>query len=571
MGNFNFAQFRTMLKVVGQGEEREEIQSDMMGSIGKLSPTTKRVLIGFVVVVLCLMLFGVGAMFSASDLSIVQVFFMMVAMLVILVVIMGFYQAVNMLYFVKDMSFYLALPIPPFVIMAAKMTYFILSQVLINCIVIAFGIGFLAGRGADVFSYVSLVLAFIPCVIALSLALIIIIIPVMRFSRIATNKDKFARIFGALTTVLSVCFAAGINLGVRYDSSSVTSMASIGDSISSGVIGIVLAVVCAPTLLVTEVFNGNALLGLLGMYVLAAIYVVVMGLFAKKWYFEGVRGMQDAAGKKSRKHYSEGELAGAVKQRSQFKAFFSQDLSILIHTPFFFQQFVVSALIAPIVIVVVGYFGMAMRDSATFNDLKQTVLSSSFDTGSFMILVAIMFIFALLCCLFSYLYYYALGRDGEDFFFMRAMPMNMKDYVQAKFATGYFVTRVPIFVALLIALIVVGVRVDVSVVGVLAFALPLTTIDLLMFALGSRNPMLDWENEAQLLKHTGLYLQMFISIIAGLIAVIFPGAVMGVLFLVSGSGYVGALGLLVVCAVECVGVAKFTFKSAAKNMELVRP
>ena len=574
MGDFNFAQFRTMLNVIRHGEERDQLDtSGLFGSSEsmKLSGSSKRIAGVAILAVLCVLLFLGGTSLAASDLSVTQVFFMMIAMVVVMVVIMGFYQAVNMLYFVKDMGFYLALPIPPFVIMAAKMTYFLATQVVVNCAILAFGLGFLAGRGADPLGFVGMVLAFIPCVIAVALALIIIVIPVMRFSRVAADKDRFARVFGLLTTAVSLVIAIGISLGSHNASSAVAAMSSVGSVVGSGVIAVILAVLCAPTLLVTQVFGGNMLLGLLGMYALAAVYVAVMGLFAKLWYFEGVRGMQGGAGKKSRKRYSEGELAGAVKQRSQFKAFLAQDMASLIRVPAFFQQFVVIMASMPLLILVVGGVGIFLKDGDGFGEMVGTMLAANIADGSHIMLMVVALGLALLSCFVSYMYYFSLGRDGEDFFFLRAMPMNMKSYVRSKFMSNFLIARVPVFVLLLIVLLVVGVPVDASLVATVAFALPVSAVDMIMFGIGSKNPKLKWENEAEFVKQSDSYMQMFIGLVLGAIAVIVPGAVMIGSTFVGIDPYIGVAALVVICIAEVAGAAVFAFGVAPKNMERVRP
>ena len=570
MADFSFSQFRTMLSVMGRGEERDDSGAeDFMGvSSDKMSSPAKRVLSCVLWLVLCLVLFGAGYVSVGTGLDIVQVFFMMIAMLVVMVVIVGFYQAVNTLYFVKDISFYLALPVSAVTIMAAKLTYFIRSQVVVNCIVVAFGLGFLAGGGAGLADFVILVLAFLPCVIASALILIIVVIPVMRFSRVAADKDKFARVFGVLTTIVSLLIATAVNFGTRYAPSSM--MSSVADIASHGVVGVVLAVVCAPTLLVSEVFGGNAALGLLGMYVLAALYVAVTALFAKKWYFAGVQGMQGGAGKKSRKRFSAGELAGAVKQRGQFKAFLSQDIATLIRVPAFFQQFVVPMILEPVGIAVIGIVGICFQDAETFEEISGMLLATNIGANTHLMLLSLVMVVGVFASLTSYICSFSLGRDGGDFFFLRAMPINMRDYVLSKFVSGFLITRVPLIVVALVALIVVGVPIDASVLATVTFAVPLCAIDLIMFAIGSKKPYLTWENEAQLFKQDNMYLYMFIAIVIGIVAYAVPVGVAAASSMLGISGYAGALVVVVLCVAELAGAAAFALSAAPKNMERVR-
>ena len=577
MGGFSFTQFRTMLNVIRRGEEHGDSKTDeMLGSAGKkLTPEAKRALAGAILLALCVGLFIVGMKAAETDLSITKAFFIMIAMLVVMVVVMGFYQAVSMLYFVKDMSFYLALPIPPIVVMAAKMTYFLLSQVVVNCVIVAFGLGFLTGRGEGVLSYISLILAFVPCVIACALALIIIVIPIMRFSRIAADKDKFARVFGVITTVVSIVIASLVSLGLHAVSDPSAMISSVGNTIGSGVTSVVLAIVCAPTLLATEVFGGNTALGLIGMYGLAIVYVAVMCLFAKLWYFEGVRGMQDGGGKKSNKRYSESELASAVKMRSQFKAFLAQDIASLVRIPTFFQQFVFMIVIEPIIVVIIGCLTLYMKDGEFFGSFFALLNAASIGEAgvagnTYLLVIAVVVMVGFIGGILSYMNCFTLGRDGQDFFYLRTMPLNMKQYVNAKFFSGYLLSRVPVFVVLFIALIAIQIPIDICLLALIAYVLPTTTIDLVMFGIGSLSPKLDWESEAEFVKQSNIYQQALISGIGSLLAFGLPaGAALGLFFL-GMPGYLGAAAILIICVAECTAALYFVPRFATKNMEKIR-
>ena len=75
-------------------------------------------------------------------------------------------------------------------------------------------------------------LAFLLSAVAVNLALVIICVPLMRFSRLAHDKDRFSRVFGALIVVFALAVGVGSQFALQGDG--LASLASGSEQLLSG-------------------------------------------------------------------------------------------------------------------------------------------------------------------------------------------------------------------------------------------------------------------------------------------------------------------------------------------------
>ena len=171
---FSWRQFRVMLRVIMRGEQHLDSTGMGLGSDGE----SRKGLWGSL---------GAGARKVAMGL----LFLLLAAMF-----------SVNILYFVRDLGYYLTLPISATTIMWAKLAHFLGMSILSDLIILPVGLGCLLSAGAGPGAWVAMTLAFALCAVAVNLALVIICVPIMRFSRLAHDKDRFSRVFGGIIIVL---------------------------------------------------------------------------------------------------------------------------------------------------------------------------------------------------------------------------------------------------------------------------------------------------------------------------------------------------------------------------------
>ena len=484
----------------------------------------------------------------------------------------------NILYFVRDLGYYLTLPVSATTVMWAKLAHFLGMSLLGDLIVLPIALGCLLCAGASPLTWVVSVVAYVLCALAVNLALVIVCVPLMRFSRLAHDKDRFSRVFGGLIIVLALAIGVGSQFAFRGDG--LTSLAAGADELlSGGVAAVLMGVVCPPSLFVRQALSGEALgvaAGLAGMLVTTLVYACLLTLVSRRWYFEGVQALQGAGGRRGRR-VEGAELMRATSTRGAIAANLSRDWKMMVRVPVFFNQFVLSSLLMPIyfVVIVVASFVLAFSEMGASGVTPDMLLgmarqiTSAFVPGSAELAWTALGVlgFGLLLGFSSYSFTMGVSRDGEDFFFLRALPMDWRAYLLAKFVSPYALSTTPMLVLFVVALVLLGVPALSSLCLVVVYLGATVTLGLLSLGLGALFPRLSWDNEAQLVKGGGATLMVFAGVVVGVVVMALPALALlgGVLWGVYAPGV--ALGLaLAIFVAECAGLAWWVLGPCARSL-----
>ena len=584
---FSWKQFKVMLRVVIKGEQHLDSTGMGMGDDGterrhgfwgSLGSGARKVAMGFLFLLLAAMFFMMGCMLGEVGITPYQAFSLCVVSLVGLTALTGLYQAVNILYFVRDLGYYLTLPISATTIMWAKLAHFLGMSLLGDLIILPVGLGCLFSVGAAPGAWLTMALAFVLAAVAVNLALVIVCVPIMRFSRLAHDKDLFSRVFGGLIVVLALAIGVGSQFAFQGDG--LVSLASgAGGLLSGGVPAVVMGLLCPPSLLGRAVVEGDvavALAGLLGMLASVAVYAVVLSAVARRWYFEGVQALQGAGGKRGRRVQG-AELTQVTRTRSAFAANLSRDWKMMVRVPVFFNQFVLSSLLMPlyfiVIMVVSGAVGVSQAtdagmDPATLLEMARSLTALlAFDSPALVWCAVGVVAFGLLLGFSSYSFTMGVSRDGEDFFFLRGLPMNWSAYLAAKFVSPFALSTVPMLALMVVALVVLGVPALPGIYLVAVYLGATAALGLLSLGLGACFPRLAWDNEAQLVKGGGATLMVFAGLVVGVVVMALPAlallgcTVWGVLEAPL------ALGLaLAIFVAECVVLAWWVLGPCARSL-----
>ena len=539
---FSWRQFRVMLRVIRKGEQRldetgmglgGETGEKRSGFWGSLGAGARKVAMGFLFALLAAVFFMMGVMFGEVGVTPYLAFSMCVIALVGFTVLTGLYQAVNILYFVRDLGYYLTLPVSATTIMWAKLVHFLGMSLLGDLILLPIGLGCLFAVGAAPGVWVAMTLAFALAALAVNLALVIVCVPLMRFSRLAHDKDLFSRVFGGLVVVLALAVGVGSQFVLQGDG-----MASLatgaGEVLSGGVPAIVMGVLCPPSLFARAVVGGDllgTLGGLLAMAASVVVYSVILSLVARRWYFEGVQALQGAGGRRGRR-VEGSELSRATRTRGVFAANLSRDWKMLVRVPVFFNQFVLSSLLMPLYFIAIfavsGVMGVSQAseagvDPATLLEMVRSLTAQLGFESPMLVWCAVgVLVFGLFLGFSSYSFTMGVSRDGEDFFFMRGLPMNWSAYLAAKFVSPFALSTAPMLALIVVALVVLGVPFAPGVYLVAVYLGATATLGLLSLGLGARFPRLNWDNEAQLVKGGGATLMVFAGLVVGAAVMALP-------------------------------------------------
>ena len=584
---FSWRQFKVMLRVIIRGEQHldstgmglgDDSADKRKGFWGSLGSGARKAAMGFLFLLLAAMFFMLGFMLGDLGVSPYTAFSLCVVCLVALTVLTGLYQAVNILYFVRDLGYYLTLPVSATTVMWAKLAHFLGMSLLGDLIILPVGLGCLLANGAAPLAWVTMTVAFALSAIAVDLALVIICVPLMRFSRLAHDKDRFSRAFGGLIVVLALAIGVGSQFALQGDG--LASLASGSEQLlSGGVPAIVMGVLCPPSLLARPVVEGDALgalAGLLGMLACVAVYALILSAVARRWYFEGVQALQGAGGKRGRR-VEGAELARATRARGAFAANLSRDWKTMARVPVFFNQFVLSSLLMPlyfaVIMVVSGFVGFSQASEAGIEPMALFEMARSlaalltFDAPALAWCAVGVLLFGLFLGFSSYSFTMGVSRDGEDFFFMRGLPMNWGAYLASKFVSPFLLSTVPMLLLIVVALVLLGVPVAPSIYLVCVYLGSTVSLGLLSLGLGALFPRLTWDNEAQLVKGGGATLMVFAGVLVGLVVMALPalallaGALWSVLAIPVALAL--ALGIFVV---ECAALVWWVLGPCARSL-----
>ena len=584
---FSWKQFKVMLRVIMRGEQHLDntgmgIGGDegkvRKGFWGSLGSGARKVAMGFLFLLLAAMFFMLGFMLGETGITPYVAFSLCVVCLVGLTVLTGLYQAVNILYFVRDLGYYLTLPISATTVMWAKLVHFLGMSLLGDLIILPVGLGCLLSAGAAPGAWVAMTLAFVLSAFAVNLALVIICVPIMRFSRLAHDKDRFSRFFGGLIVVFALAIGVGSQFAFQGDG--MASLASGSERLlSGGAPAVILGILCPPSLLARMVVEGDALTmigGLLGMLASVVVYALVLSAVARRWYFEGVQALQGAGGKRGRR-VEGAELAQATRTRGALAANLSRDWKTLVRVPVFFNQFVLSSLLMPLYFIVIlvasGAVGFSQASDAGVDPLalldmvRSLTVLLTFDSPALAWCAVGVLAFGLFLGFSSYSFTMGVSRDGDDFFFMRGLPMNWSAYLGSKFVVPFALSTGPMLVLILVALVVLGVPALAGLYLIGIYLGATITLGLLSLGLGALFPRLTWDNEAQLVKGGGATLMVFAGLLVGVVVMALPALALlgGALWNVLAMPVALALALALFVA-ECAGLTWWVLGPCARSL-----
>ncbi|WP_455137330.1 putative ABC transporter permease subunit [Thermophilibacter sp.] len=584
---FSWRQFRVMLRVIVRGEKSTDETGMGLGGddapqrrgvAGAAGAVLRKVAIAVVMVLLAAMFAMMGYGMGMLGVSPYAAFSLSAVCVVTITVLTGLYTAVNTLYFSRDLTYYLTLPLSASSVMWAKFAVFLGGALLGDLIFASIGVGCLVAHGAPAGSWVLAVVAYLLCALAVNIALMLVCVPVMRFSRLAHDKDRFSRVFGAIIVVLALGVGAGSQFALQGDGLMSLAMGA-DDLLSGGAPMVVLGLLCPPTLFARQVLAGGAsdvVVGLCGMVVSTRLYFGFLSLMARRWYFEGVQALQGGASKRGRR-VEGAELARATAARGSLATNLARDWKMMTRVPVFFNQFVLSSLLMPLYFVVIlvasGFMGVSQAedagvDPAMLLELVRSV-AATFQLGSVELVWCAVGVlgFSLLMGFSSYSFTMGVSRDGDDFFFLRALPMDWRAYLAAKFVSPYLLSTVPMLVLIVAALVALGVPAASGACLVVIYLGATATLGLLSLGLGALFPRLDWDSEAQLVKGGGATLMVFAGVVVGAVVEALPALALlaGAHWAVLPAG--GALALAIALfAVECAALAWWVLGPCARRL-----
>lgn len=437
----------------------------------------------------------------------------MMAVSCLAMILFGILYVVSIYYYAEDTENLISLPIKPSQILASKFVLVVIYEYFIEFftilpVLIAYGIKM---HSVMFWIYSVIVYLFLPVIPVVICSIITMI--VMSFTGIIKNKDAFKVISGVIIIAIAMGFSF-VSQGIGKGSSKAGDH-EIADLFINNKDKINAAGNAFPTARIPSwsLIESNSLKGLLFLIIFIAVSVLFFYIFTiigQGLYFKGAIGINESSS--FSKKISETEFSKITIKRSKLKAYVFKELKLLIRTPAYFLNCILSGVILPPLMVVL------------ILTPEKAELTKHFTFGPVVFVVACGTI-GLFCSLNS-VTATAVSREGKNLYICRYIPMEVSTQVWAKVLSGIVVN----VIGCILTIITGGIILKIPPAGlIMIFIVSIFATTLISFIgimIDITMPKLSWDNETAAVKNN---LNVMLNMIASL--VIFGAVTTGAIIL----------------------------------------
>ena len=407
----------------------------------------------------------------------------------------------SVFYFSGDIENLLPLPLRPYQIIASKFTAALISESVMEFIVIiaAFA-GYIIGSGTPFWSWLTAVFGMLTLPVLPLIYCGIICMLVMYFTRFIRNKDTVNKITGIFTFLL----IGGI---VWLISKSGFDTQKLIDAVSqpdNPVVGVMNCIFPTVPFLVRSMIPGGSWNILLYIAVNAAAIALFM-LVAQLVYFQSVVGINQSGTRRK----DSSRIIARMKQRPVALTYLKKELRILFRTPAYFTNCVMINLIWPVFL----YLIYVMQGQTNFMDSfiygihsgdEQTVLFFMLGISASAVLVT-----AVNCIASS-----ALTREGKHFAFMKYIPVPYMTQVNVKALVSIIISGSGMLIYVLAACIWLGTGWKFTMFCCILSLISVAFASYFGIYMDSVNPKLIWDDELNALRgNYNIFFNMALAIV----------------------------------------------------------
>lgn len=455
----------------------------------------------------------------------------------------GIFYVINSFYFGEDTEIFLALPLRPWQVIGARFSVVLCYEYLTEIPfllppLIIFGIK----SGAPFIYWLYALVAYLSIpILPLAMATLPTII-MMRFTNLGKRKDLL-RIFGGLTIiVLAIGFqflfqnANPQNIDPGFLQGLYTG--------KDGLINLISRVFPSSRFISLALVESSSLSGFINLLYFLGLSVLTLTaswLLGEKMYFQGLIGSGETVAR--RRQLKSSDYRKVSRVSPVLLSYLFKEIRLLIRTPVFFMNCVLSNLFMPILILIPFLLqsrgnneGRPLPWEALSWDPRVSIIVMAIITGLTVFLVAANGITAT-----------SLSREGKQFYISKFIPLSYKQQILAKLLSGFIFSGIAALLIIIVASILL--KIDIILAGIILLVTLLALVSVLETGLiiDIHWPKLDWDNEQKAVK------QNFNALFTILISVLLVGAIafitikyiyslaIAVLFMLSAFGLSGGI------------------------------
>ena len=467
--------------------------------------------------------------------------------------IFGMNVIFSVFYFSGDIENLLPLPLKPYQIIGSKFTAALISESVMEFIVIiaAFA-GYIIGAGLPFYSWLIAVFGMLTMPVIPLIYCGIICMLVMYFTRFVKNKDTVNKITGICTFLIVIGIVVLVSRS-GFDSDALVKAASESDN---GLLGVMNCIFPQIPFLVGSM-SGAGIPALLAYIGINAAAVVLFMLTAQAVYFKSVVGIGQG-GASSRRSFE--SVIAKMKQRSAWVTYLKKEFRLLLRTPAYFTNCVMINFMCPVFIWLV----FLIQERTHFMDSfvygihsgnEETVLQFMLGISAVSVLVT-----AVNCIASS-----GLTREGKHFAFVKYIPLSYIAQINVKALVSIIISGSGMLLCVAAACIWLNTGIKFIVFSCLLSLLSVSFASYFGIYMDSVNPKLVWDDELNALRgNYNIFFNMALAIL--LEGVICAGSYLLFRFTEIGAIRIIVLLFTVLMALNAVSYILCNYK-ATKNID----
>lgn len=454
----------------------------------------------------------------------------------IMILLFSTFLIPSVYYFSKDLHHLLPLPLSSECIIASKLTVCIVYEYLFCAmILIPLFIAFALCGFTDIIFWIMNLIVFITLPIYPLIIGSIVIVMIMRFVPMVRRKDLFNMIGSLLTVVICLSFSF-LSVGLEeMEGSQLVALLMNGNNSLLGIFNYLFPHV---TFISKGLFH-NSFVDMLLYFVVLLIAIIIFLVISKAFYLKGALSIEETNSKRTKLSYK--QLDKETKKENILISYTIKELKLLIRTPAYAMNCVITEFIFPVVIVI----GIISGGGKEIIDLVRVVVPEIEHLFAYLLLIGLGV--GVMASNTSMVSATSISREGSGYIFMKYIPVPLRTILNAKVLSGFIIAQIMIF----------------FVYAGLLFLMPQSVLELLLSFIAAEvgallgsyigliidviHPNLFWEDETSAVKRsTSGMISMFLGF--GVIALLTIAC-----FVVSSS-YINIMAIIsvIVCLIACV-------------------
>ena len=395
----------------------------------------------------------------------------------------------SVFYFSGDIENLLPLPLQPYQIILSKFTAALISESVMEFIVIiaAFA-GYIIASGAPFQSWIIAVLGMLTLPIIPLIYCAVICMLIMLVCHFVKNKDTVNKITSFLTFAVIIGIAAAVSQSGGLDTEHLVNAISAPGNPILNVMNIIFPHI---QFLVGATVNNT----FVNMLYYIGINLVAIGLFmmlSELIYFRTVSSISHAAASAKKPLSASLEK---LRQRSRTITYLKKEFRILVRTPAYFMNCVMINLIWPVFL----YLLYVLQGKTNFLDSFIYGIHTGSEESVLLFLLGISSLSVLITAANS-IASSAITREGKHFAFIKYIPMPYMEQLNVKAMVSIIISGGGMLVYVIAAAIYLGMGIKMTLFCCLLSLLSVSFVSYFGIFMDSISPKLIWDDELNALR-----------------------------------------------------------------------